>query len=88
MANHKQALKRHRQSLKRRQRNNFFLSTMRTFHKKAKTAIESGKAEEADKQLKIASSYIHKVAGKGIIHSKKGSRMISRLQKMYNRKFK
>ena len=40
MANHPQAIKRHRQSIKRRRRNKFFLSTMRSSIKAVRTAVE------------------------------------------------
>ena len=40
MANHKQALKRHKQSLVRRARNQHFKSMMRTYLKRARIAIE------------------------------------------------
>jgi len=79
MANHKQALKRHRQSLKRQARNNYAKATMRTFLKKARTSIASEDATAAD-AVKNAVSYLDHIAGKGLIPKQRASRLKSRLE--------
>lgn len=78
MAHHKQALKRLRQSLKRRARNRHFKSTMKTAIKKALNAAGTEAAEEA---FRKAESTIMHVASKGVIPKKRASRLVSRLAK-------
>ena len=46
MANHASAIKRHKQSEKRRERNTSVKSTVRTAVKKVKDAVAAGKADE------------------------------------------
>jgi small subunit ribosomal protein S20 len=91
MANHKQAIKRHKQSLLRRDRNKFFMSTMRTNIKRALIYFTdeklADKKEDAAKAVKTACDYIQKVSGKGMIHRNKSSRMVSRITKKFNTKF-
>ncbi len=78
MANVKSAEKRNRQRIKRRDRNLFHLSTLRTYVKKVRASIEAkdGKAAEA---LKVAISVIDKAAQKGVIARENAARKISRL---------
>ncbi|MBE7414920.1 MAG: 30S ribosomal protein S20 [Deltaproteobacteria bacterium] len=47
MANHASAIKRHKQSEKRKQRNASVKSSLRTAVKKVKEAVAAGKADEA-----------------------------------------
>ncbi|HAS16968.1 MAG: 30S ribosomal protein S20 [Nitrospirae bacterium RIFCSPLOWO2_02_42_7] len=79
MATHKSAIKRVRQSEKRRQRNKAVMSTMKTMIKKAHGLMEGKDLQEVSSYLIKAKSYIDKVANKGIIHKKKASRLISRI---------
>jgi small subunit ribosomal protein S20 len=83
VANVASAEKRNRQRIKRRARNQFHLSTMRTYVKRVRTAIEAkdGKAAEA---LKVAITIIDKAAQRGVIAKKAASRKISRLTKSVN----
>ena len=80
MANHKQAIKRHKQSLVRRARNQHFKSTMRTYLKQARLALEE-KSGSADEAVKKAVQIIDRVAQKGIIPKNTAARTISRLMK-------
>jgi small subunit ribosomal protein S20 len=80
MANHKQADKRHRQSLRRKARNKHYKSAMRTYLKRARVALEE-KAPNADEAVRKAVSMIDKVAQKGVIHRNTAARTISRLLK-------
>jgi small subunit ribosomal protein S20 len=84
VANVASAEKRNRQRIKRRARNQFHLSTMRTYVKRVRTAIESkdGKIAEV---LKAAVAVIDKAAQKGVIDRKTASRKISRLTKSVTR---
>ncbi|PKN55712.1 MAG: 30S ribosomal protein S20 [Deltaproteobacteria bacterium HGW-Deltaproteobacteria-14] len=84
MANHKQALKRHRQSLKRQARNNYAKATMRTFLKKARTTLADADAD-ATEAVKSAVSYLDHIAGKGIIPKERASRLKSRLESKLNK---
>lgn len=81
MANHKSALKRARQSLRRNKRNTHVKSTMRTHVKNFRTAVEAGNAEDAAAKLRIAESAIRRAATKGVIPARRASRSVSRLAK-------
>jgi small subunit ribosomal protein S20 len=87
VANIKSAEKKNRQRLKRRERNQHHLSTMRTYVKRVRTLLEqktgkgvtaATKTEIAD-ALKVAVTQIDKAAGKGVLARKAASRKISRL---------
>jgi small subunit ribosomal protein S20 len=79
VANHPSAEKRNRQRTKRALRNRSIKSTVRTYVKRVRTAIEkSGKAEAAE-ALKKAIVVLDKAASKGAVHRKAASRVISRL---------
>ena len=82
MANIKSAEKRNRQRLQRRERNQFHLTTMRTYVKRVRTALDAkgtgAKANLAD-VLKKAIRQIDKAAQKGVIARKAAARKISRL---------
>ncbi len=82
MARNKQAMKRHRQSLKRRARNKHYKSTMRTFIKKVRTAASQGDGRKAKKAFVEAMKIIDKVAGKGIVHKNAAARTKSRLARL------
>ena len=84
MANVASAEKRNRQRIKRRARNQFHLSTMRTHVKRVRAAIEA-KDGKAGELLKAAVAVIDKAAQKGVIDKKAASRKISRLTKSFHR---
>jgi small subunit ribosomal protein S20 len=82
VANIKSAEKRNRQRLQRRERNQFHLSTMRTYVKRVRTALESKTTDAKkgiDSVLKQAIQKIDKAASKGVIDRKAAARKISRL---------
>jgi small subunit ribosomal protein S20 len=85
MANHKSAIKRHRQSVGRRDRNRVRKSAVRTAIKKAVAAASSGKQEEALALAKTAESMIAKAAKRGLFHKSTVSRKVSRLTKLANK---
>jgi len=86
MPNIKSAKKRLRQNIKRRERNRAVKSSLRTFVKKAETALKAGKKEEAAAAVKVACKKLDKTAQKGVIHdnsaSRKKSRLMLKLQKL------
>ena len=79
MANHKSAIKRHRRSLKLRDRNRNTKATFRTAVKEVQAALAAGKNTEAQAGLRAAERLIAKAAAKGIIHKSNAARRISRL---------
>ncbi len=81
MAIHPSALKRHRQSVKRRARNIEVKSRLRTLIKKARVAIEAKNPEQAQTQIRAVNQALNKAVGKGIIKSNTASRWLSRLSR-------
>lgn len=79
MATHKQAEKRHRQSLKRKARNSYYEATLKNLLKSARTSLESG-AVAAGETVKKCVSWIDHVAVRGIIPKQRASRLKSRLE--------
>lgn len=79
MANHKSAVKRHAQSLKRRARNKMVKSSLNTYIKKVKTAVTAKDTDAAKSALAEAVPVIDKAAAKGVIHRNNASRKVSRL---------
>lgn len=84
MATHFSALKRARQSERRRLRNARIKSLIKTYAKKVIKAVEENKLEEAKKALSLAMPIIQKAASKKVIHKKTAARKISRLAKKIN----
>ncbi len=85
MANHKDALKRARQSNERRLRNRHYRSQMRNHIKQIRAAIDAGDAEQAKALLPKTVSVIQHVAQKGIIHKRNAARRVSRLAQAVNK---
>jgi len=81
VANHKQAEKRNRQRLKRRQRNLMYLSAMRTHIKRVRKALDGSDNDAAKAGLPVAVRSIDRAASKGVIHRNTAARYISRLTK-------
>jgi small subunit ribosomal protein S20 len=81
LANIKSAIKRVRQSARRRVRNRIVRSSMRTFVKKARTILEEGDKALAAGAVREAISALDKAAQKGIIHRNSADRRKSRLMK-------
>ena len=79
MPNHKSAEKRVRQSEKRRVVNRSNRTKVRTYIKKARAALESGKADEVQQILPQAISVIDKSVQKGVMHKNAAARYKSRL---------
>ena len=79
MADHPSALKRHRQSEKRRLRNQAIKTRMRHLVREVRQAIGSRDPAAAKKTLDVASKYLDKAVTKGVLHRNTAARRISRL---------
>ena len=79
MPNHKSSEKRVRQSEKRRVINRSHRTKVRTYIKKVRAALESGKSDEIQKVLPEAISVIDKSVQKGVMHKNAAARYKSRL---------
>ena len=79
MPNHKSAEKRVRQSEKRRVINRGNRSKVRTYIKKVRTALDSGKIDEIQSALPETISVIDKAVQKGVMHKNAAARYKSRL---------
>lgn len=84
MANHRSAEKRHRQSLKRLERNKHIRATVRGAVKRARTAAAAG-AEDAEQQFHLAEKTLRRAVSKGVYRSETVSRTVSRLHKALHR---
>lgn len=83
MPRSKSVLKRQRQTETRRRRNLSVRSALKTFEKRARTAIEGGEA--AVEHVRLAQRKLDKAATKGVIHPNKAARKKSRLARAANR---
>ncbi|MCY4660569.1 MAG: 30S ribosomal protein S20 [Acidobacteria bacterium] len=88
MANHKSAVKAHRRSLERRDRNRQYRSRMRRALRSMRTAMDAATASDGGgstvalrEQFRSTVSLIDRLAGKGIIHVNTASRYKARLNK-------
>lgn len=79
MANHASALKRVKQTKKRRLRNKSCKSTINTTVKKVFASIEEKNDEGVKTYYKEAVSRLDSAVSKGILHRRTASRKISRL---------
>ena len=79
MPNHKSSEKRVRQSEKRRVINRSHRTKVRTYIKKVRTALASGKADEVQNVLPEAISVIDKSVQKGVMHKNAAARYKARL---------
>jgi small subunit ribosomal protein S20 len=81
MANHKSALKRIRQTEKRRAHNRYYGKTMRNAVRKFRALDDKKEAEE---KLPGIMSLIDKLAKRSIIHKNKAANLKSKLTKQVN----
>ncbi|EPR30438.1 30S ribosomal protein S20 [Alkalidesulfovibrio alkalitolerans DSM 16529] len=79
MANHKSALKRHKQSLVRNARNRAMKTRVKNAIKAVREAVTLGDKEKATVALKAATSVLDKAATKKVIHWRNAGRKVSRL---------
>jgi len=85
MAQHKQAEKRHRQSLKRKQRNTSTRSKMKSAVRTARETLSANDREAAPVQVAKAIKVIQTTASKGVIHKRAAARRMSRMMKALNK---
>lgn len=85
LANTKQALKRHRQSVKARSRNRVVKSHIKNAVIQVRQAIEAKDIQAARSALQKANAVYDKAATKGVIHWRNASRHISRLTHAVNK---
>jgi small subunit ribosomal protein S20 len=78
---HTSAVKRHRQSLKARERNGEIKSRIRSLIKKARQAIESKDTENSARQIRAVNKALGKAVSKGVIKNNTASRWLSRLSR-------
>jgi|TARA_B100001079_G_C16205373_1_gene423323 small subunit ribosomal protein S20 len=81
VANHKSAIKAHRQNLKHRERNRQERTRLRTALKSIRASIDAGDTNSAQGVLRDTVSLIDKMASKKIIHSNTAGRYKSRMVK-------
>ncbi|MFV0420702.1 30S ribosomal protein S20 [Oleidesulfovibrio sp.] len=81
MANHKSAIKRHKQSVKRAARNRAVKTRIKNVIKSVRAAVTEKDKEQAQATLTEAMSVLDKASSKGVIHWKNAARKISRLSK-------
>ena len=84
MANHKSAIKRHKQSEKRRARNVMAKTAIRSAIKKVRESVTAGNAKEAQTSLKTAVKLLDSASSKSVLHKNNSARKISRLTKAVN----
>lgn len=85
MAVHPSVIKRHRQSLKKKARNQETKSKLRTLIKKARQAIASQDQEKSSAEIRGVDKALGKAVSKGIIKRNTASRWMSRLSRSATR---
>ncbi len=81
MANHRNALKAIRQTIKRTERNRARRNRIRSFVKQVELAIQSKDKDAAKAAFRAAESELARGVTKGVLKKKTASRKISRLAK-------
>jgi len=84
LAIHLSAIKRARQNEKRRLRNLHIKSTVKSFVKKVRVAVEEKDVEGAQKALLKVIPLIQKAHSRGVFHKNTSARKISRLTREVN----
>src|SRR5665647_169980 len=77
LAHHKSAIKRIKQSAKKTARNRHVSSTLKTYIKRVREAVEAKDKDAAVAALKVAIPIVDTAATKGVIHSSTASRNVS-----------
>lgn len=84
MAHSLSAAKRHRQSLKLRDRNKARQTAAKSAVRQARELVVAGKRDEAEAAVRQASSILDRAAQKGGLHKNNASRRKARLARMLN----
>ena len=82
MPHSKNAKKRHRQSLERREKNRSVKRELKTRVRKVVESVEAGKADVAQSEFRAAVQKLDRAAAHNTIHRNKAARTKSRLAKM------
>ena len=77
----KSGIKKHRQSLKKRERNTVVKSDLKTQLKKFEAALDSKDVAQAQQALKETEIKLRKAASKGVLKKETASRKVSRIAK-------
>jgi small subunit ribosomal protein S20 len=85
VANHPSALKRHRQSEKRRIRNRSVKSKLKNLVRQVRESVATNNAEASTKSFAVAARALDKAVSKGVLHRNNASRRISRLARAVTR---
>ncbi len=85
LATHRSAIKRHRQSLKRRLHNRQYTGGIRKAVKHTRMAVAEGDIEAARESLQVAISRLDRAAAKGVVHKNTAARSKGRLTKLVNK---
>jgi small subunit ribosomal protein S20 len=80
MPTSRSAKKRLRQQERRRVRNRAIRSSLRTYVKRVRTALEENDAARAETEFRVTAKKLDQASAKGIIHKNTASRYKSRLQ--------
>jgi small subunit ribosomal protein S20 len=78
------AIKRHRQSLTRRERNKARVTAVRSAIRETREQITAGSADESERALRTASSTLDRAARKGTLHPNNAARRKSRIARQLN----
>jgi small subunit ribosomal protein S20 len=81
VANHKSAVKRHAQSVKRNARNRVVRTHIKNAVKSVRAAVRGEDRSAAGQALSLAMSVLDRAATRKVIHWKKAARKISRLSR-------
>jgi len=81
LANHKSAIKRHRQNEQQYLRNQAIRSRVRSTIKNARIAIESKDTDAITLKLRVANQMLYKAVSKGVLKPNTAARKLSRLSK-------
>jgi small subunit ribosomal protein S20 len=84
LATHRSAIKRHKQSEKKRLGNSSVKSSIKTAVKKVRESIKEEKEEDARLFLARTVSLLDRAVSKGVLHRRNASRRISRLTSAVN----
>ena len=84
MANHPSALKRHRQSERRRLRNHSIKTRLRRLVREVRTAVAARDGNAAAQTFAEATRALDKAVTKGVLHRNNAARKIGRLARAVN----
>lgn len=88
MPTHKSAIKRHRQSLKRRDHNRTLKAALHTAITKVRAAVTAGDSASAKELLKAAEKSLQRAGSRHTVHPRNAARKISRMTKLIGRSSK